>query len=1059
GGVYAYMQGTSMASPHVAGVAALLREVSPTLPVANLAHIITTTAHPLTTALPSNVSGWGRVDAFDALLAVAQPGLVTGTVRSTGGTLLPGAEVRATPHGGGGSALATTGSDGVYQLVLHPTTYDLRASAFGYTSQTQWGVAVLSDTTQRVDFDALVPLPTGVLQGKVTVAETGEPVSATVVLRPLGTPLSTTVDATGRYAFSLPTGHYTVEARGSGYRVATAPVTITAGLTFTQDFALDTAPTLLLVDEGAWYYGSQIAYWRAALEALGYVYDEVLLTQASLPPDFSALLDGHDVVLWSSPQGSPGLVDAGGYLENYLGAGGRLLLSGQDVAYFDSGSALYMSPQPYLGEQLSVRYLADNAPSRTVVGRGPFEGITATIEGGDGADNQRYPDEVAVRDSDKATLFWEYAGGRGGGVGAHICTPYRALFFSFGYEALAGAATREEVLERSLVWLATPPLTRGLTLKQDAERLIALPGEQVTHTLYLRHVGMAGAPDTMTVTLSGNRWPATVTPTVMTLAPCDSITLTVRVHIPPDTGVDARDTLTLSVHSALGAVPVTATLHTKTPAPLLLVDDDRWYPMESYYTSALDAEGIAYDVWDTDHAHGGAPDARSVTTATLSTYPLVLWFTGYDWYAPVTALEEERLLYYLDHGGRLLLSSQDFLYYYDEARPLGRLMGVSSYSPEIAATEAWGVAEQPASGSWGPASLAYPFPNWSGAVEPALDASPIARGQLGQPVAVEAGGALTETWRSLFYAFPLETLPLAQRTEAVARGLGRLSPLGQSCWTITPTVPLPGARVTATLTLRNDGPVSMTTTFSHTLPATLTLVEETLPPAVTYISATRQLTWTGNLIPGAPLTFTWAALVDAGAAPGQALTPTVTLGLPAWKFSFRREAALRVAGPELAASGWLSPALAVLRVGQPVTLTFALRNTGAGAAPHGTVDLWLTAGLAPITATLPPTLGTSLRGWAGTLAPGETHWLTVSLRPWSWETPLRVDALLADGTGRRWERSLWLAVAPRQVFLPLIMKSSQRSAVSSQQSAFSSQRSAVSVQQSAVSSQSSADSR
>lgn len=1021
GGVYAEAQGTSMATPHVAGMAALMRGVSATISTEDIGRLITTTAVPLTDAIPNNDSGWGRVDAYAALVALTGPGIISGTVSGESGRL-DGARIQAQPHGAGNPASATTDAAGHYTLALTPGFYDLTATAFGHAANTVWNVHVLTKSTQRVDF-TLSALPTGRLQGTVTVAPASLPPTRPVTVQVQGTSVTATVDTSGQYSLALPADDYVVELRGNGYRVVTASVEIVADAITTQNFSLISAPTLLLVDEGAWHYQSQTSYWQAALDTLRYAYDTVSIIDPPVTEHFTTSVSAYDMVLWSSPESSPGLVQAGEVLTDYLSSGGRLLLSGQDVAFFDSGVALTVPGQRYLRDHLSARFLEDNAPARSLTGSGPFSGMTITITGGSGADNQRYPDEISVRDPDISEQVWRYAGGDGGGLAAHICTPYRALFFSFGYEAIAEAATRREVMSRALDWLALPPPTEGLTLTYQRGPRIGLPGEQVTHTFRVRHIGSAGSPDDLAITLTDHQWPTVVTPTEVTLTPCEAQVFTVTATIPADAEVNAVDLAQLNVHSSLLADPLTTTLQTKTPAPVLLVDDDRWYPMEERYTTALDAQGLSYDVWNTNQQLGDAPNTGEIMTETLLQHPIIVWFTGYDWYAPVTEQEEARLLHYLDHGGRLLLTSQDFLYYEPtEARPLGKRMGVAAWVYDRATETAWGSPEHPAGGSWGPVTLAFPFRNWSDAVEPIPDATSVARGDDGQPLALAHGGETPEPWRSLFYGFPLETLPLPERGEALANGIGWLSPLGRSTWSVTPTSPAAGDALNVSLVLHNDGPVAHTVTITHTVPPSIAVSQATLPPDVTYEPSTRHIRWTGTVAPDTPVALTWDARVNGDTQSGQPLTPTVTIALADWGLALTRTSALRVDGVDLSSSTWLSPAGTAVQANEPTTLTFALRNTGPGAMQDGSAQVWLMTGLAPITATLPPTQGTSLLLWQDELASGATHPISLTVRPWIGSQPLRLDALLNDGTGQQWTRSLWLNVAPWRLYMPMIYK-------------------------------------
>lgn len=67
GGGYSQFSGTSMASPHVNGVMALMRQANPDLPGDLMKQIVYDTAFDLGTTGEDNSYGWGMIDAFEAV--------------------------------------------------------------------------------------------------------------------------------------------------------------------------------------------------------------------------------------------------------------------------------------------------------------------------------------------------------------------------------------------------------------------------------------------------------------------------------------------------------------------------------------------------------------------------------------------------------------------------------------------------------------------------------------------------------------------------------------------------------------------------------------------------------------------------------------------------------------------------------------------------------------------------------------------------------------------------------------------------------------------------------
>jgi hypothetical protein len=238
GSTYANFDGTSMASPHVAGSVALLWSAAPSLigDIASTKTLLSQTAVDTSdttcggTAANNNVWGEGRLDVYAALDQA--PRVPMGTLRGTV-TTAPG----ATPLAGATITIAgstrTTSTDvtGAYQMTLPVGTFSVTATLHGYQSSTANGIAITDGATTVQDF-ALVALPSHVLSGDVRDDLGAAVANAKVTI--LGTSLApATTGADGSYSFAAVfDGEYDVKVDSSAcYAGQTMHVSVSADTT------------------------------------------------------------------------------------------------------------------------------------------------------------------------------------------------------------------------------------------------------------------------------------------------------------------------------------------------------------------------------------------------------------------------------------------------------------------------------------------------------------------------------------------------------------------------------------------------------------------------------------------------------------------------------------------------------------------------------------------------------------------------------------------------------------------------------------------------------------
>ncbi|MDY5435113.1 S8 family serine peptidase [Peptostreptococcus porci] len=149
---YMYMSGTSMAAPHVCGVAALVKEADSSLDDKGLQNIIINTATPAMDesfkSSPNYGYGYGIVNAYAAVSKAKKKGMgtISGVVNdSNGNPIMAEVTVERTQN----SARST--DDGSYSLKHVEGSLRVTCSSTGYYPQTK-DISLKSGATENIDF-------------------------------------------------------------------------------------------------------------------------------------------------------------------------------------------------------------------------------------------------------------------------------------------------------------------------------------------------------------------------------------------------------------------------------------------------------------------------------------------------------------------------------------------------------------------------------------------------------------------------------------------------------------------------------------------------------------------------------------------------------------------------------------------------------------------------------------------------------------------------------------------------------------------------------------------
>lgn len=303
--------GTSMASPHVAGVAALILQAHPTFSPAQVKQVLESTATDLGITGRDHLYGSGLVNAATASTTLGNQVVLTANHEISNGSSAPDIHLPVLPADGTTSV----------QLIARVTNSS--------------GTFVSGET---VTF--------------TSTAGTFSAVSADTYVT------TTDVNGIARATFTAPdtSGTVTVTATTDNYGSASIPIEIT--------------DVLVVTDHAEWYLQNTLSWWlRTALEDQNSSFvrfDTMRLHPDRIQTPTADYLGKFSTVIWATDELT--LPDASQtVLADYLDNGGNLFLSGQDFLYnAEEGNHSdilftdYLKIAPLASDGIAISYTGDN---------------------------------------------------------------------------------------------------------------------------------------------------------------------------------------------------------------------------------------------------------------------------------------------------------------------------------------------------------------------------------------------------------------------------------------------------------------------------------------------------------------------------------------------------------------------------------------------------------------------------------------------------------------------------------------------------------------------------
>lgn len=420
--LYTEFQGTSMASPFVASLAALIKSKNKNWTPAQIMFQITGTADNIDALNPAYAGklGAGRINALRALTETPPPPkpaleFVSYSISDVAG--------------GNGNGVIDAGENIKLTVVVRNVWGDAQ-NVNAVLSTNHWAASVTKSNAAYGFIPGISNLDSN--QHGNTTDEFSIAISANAIPEVI--------------PFSI------LFTDGSGYTKQFA-------------FELSLGSRILIVDDDDGTVNVE-QFYTSALKKIGSSYDVWDHMQKGTPS--LSVLQQYSAVLWSCEWAFPSLDSSDrAVISSYLTGGGRLFLSGQDIGwdlcdvegatipneYGNSGG----SSKAFFEQFLKAKYVADDALTGNVIGV-PLDSI------GNGlafaryqpfrAAGEQYPDII---DTVGGSVFsFKYQGGASPSSGAAVLYSgnYKSCYFSFGgFESISDSTIRFAVMERIIKWL------------------------------------------------------------------------------------------------------------------------------------------------------------------------------------------------------------------------------------------------------------------------------------------------------------------------------------------------------------------------------------------------------------------------------------------------------------------------------------------------------------------------------------------------------------------------------------------------------------------------------